>query len=220
MVLISNARITNRISFSANGSAIVLELLNSSVFLYCFIVPMVLFALVSDFKWGTLKNIVSFSCSRDQIYLAKYIFAGFISALLPVVFSLMGLVVNQLFNGFSGTFRLTDFVKMAKIIGLQTPILIGLAGAFLLAGTLFQRGTGVVLFAICYQLVPFMLVPKINEKLYSLIFKFEPITCLNLTSAFERLGISDILTILTSGAGLTLLTLTSGLMIFRKKRIR
>lgn len=218
--IMSNDRMRNEVVFSANGSAFALQLLNSSIFLYYFVIPVVLFILISDFKWGTIKNIVPFKYSRVQIYLSKFIVAGIISALLPVAFCLLGLLVNQVFHGFSGIFRVEDFIKMSKIIGLQMPIMTGMAGVFLLVGLLLENGTAVAVSTIVYQMCVYMFAPMLSDKVYNTFFKFEPITCLSLTASADQLGRSDIAAILTSGIGLTAVALACGLLMFRRKSIR
>lgn len=217
ITLISDARNQNAVSFYPNGSQIMLQLLRGSNFLFFFLLPLVLHTFISDFKWGTLKNELSFRYSRTEFYLAKFIFASLLAIALPIFYTLYGLLLNQLFRGFSGTFALSDFIEVLKIVALQAPVYIGFIGIFLLIGVAFQSNSLLVGIVFAYQMSIFFIIAIFRD---TFLERFEPITCLNSAAFIQQLDFADILRIIVVGLVMAVFSLISGILLFKRKAIQ
>ena len=217
LTLVSDMRNTNAMSFAPNGSGIMAQQLRVSNFLFYFLIPVVLFSFISDFKWGTIKNSVPFKYSRPQLYLAKFIFCSILACLMPLLYCLVGLLMNQIFHGFSGSFYFNDFIMMLKIIGLQAPMYMGFVGVMLLLGILLQSSSAVTAIVFSYQTVIFFVGAFAQSARFA---EFEPITCLNYVAHIHLLTNADIFRTIIIGLSMTVLSLILGYTVFRKKEIR
>lgn len=218
ITVVSDVKNQNAVSFYPNGSAIMPSLLRGSNLLFYCLLPIVLHTLVSDFKWGTLKNELSFRYSRTEFYLSKFVFGSLLAIALPMVYVLYGLLLNQLFRGFSGTFQLNDFIEVLKIVALQAPVYIGFIGIFLLIGVIFQSNSVLVSVVLTYQMAIFFIIALINN--FTFMGRIEPITCLNSAAFVQQLPLNDILTIIAVGLLMTAFSLILGILVFNRKAIQ
>lgn len=217
VTLVADIKNQNEVNFATNGSLIMLQLLRGSNFLFYFLIPIVLYTLISDFKWKTLKNELSFRYSRNEYYFAKCLFATIIAALLPIFYTLYGLLFNQLFNGFSGSIHLRDFIEMLKIVALQFPIYLGFTSLLLLIGIIFQSNAIVVGVVLTYQLGIFFIFSMVRSDFFGNI---EPITCLNSAAFLQQLSTTEIITIILVGLAMAAISLPLGLLTFKRKAIQ
>lgn len=217
ITIVSDLKTQNEVSFYANGSEMMLQLLRGSNLLFFCLLPLVLNIFVSDFKWGTLKNELSFRYSRRQFYLAKFILTSLLAVVLPIFYVLYGLGLNQLFHGFSGTFQIHDFLLVIQIVLLQAPIYIGLIGMLLLLGIICQSNTLLVGIALAYQMAIFFLFGILGNGFFA---NFEPLTCLNSAAFFQYITLNEKLTIVLVGFVMMVVSAVLGNIIFYKKAIQ
>lgn len=217
VTFINDLKNLNEIDFYKKGSESMIELLTGSNFLANFLIPIVLFSFISDFRWGTIKNSVPFKYSRSLVYLSKYLFSVLLAFFVPIIYALLGLLLNQLFNGFSGVIRMDDFLTVGKIALLQLPIYAGITGVLMLIGIVFQSSTVVIAFMAIYQLGGNFLFSMIPSEKFA---DYEPMTCLDLAAYFNHLAQSDFFSIIVTGLVLTIVSAMGGLLLFRKKAIR
>lgn len=217
IIPVADMKELNTVSFYPNGSAIILNLLRASNIMVFCLIPIVLYVFISDFKLGTTKNLIPFKYSRAQIYIAKWLFCSLLCLLLPIFYCLVGLLMNQLFHGFSGTFQVQDFIQMFKIILLQTPLYIGFTGVLLLIGIAFQSSVAVTAVTISYPVVIMFTSGYLNLPHLS---RFEPITCLDLAAHIPDLSNTDITRIIGVGSVMAIASVVLGFLLFQRKSIR
>lgn len=127
MTLMSDTMNYNTIHFKKNGTEIMPELLKGSNILIFFLIPIVINVFISDYKYETIKNTVSFQYPRTMIYISKMLVCSLFAIIIPFLYVILGLIVNLAFNGFNNI-KLADVLITIKIVCAQLPIYIGFVG--------------------------------------------------------------------------------------------
>lgn len=211
MTFMSDTLNLNEVIYSLNGSKIMPELLKGSNILLFFLIPIVLNIFISDFKYNTVKNTVSYKYKRAEIYFSKFILCSILSFFLIVGYAVLGLILNLTFNNMQGPIDIQDFVVSIKIILIQMPIYIGIIGVMLLIGILFQSSTAVILITILY---PFVITTIAYALKLGDISSYEPITCLDKAAYFVNLSNNEIIQIIGIGLILIAISLLLGPYIY------
>ena len=121
MTLMSDTMNYNTIHFKKNGTEIMPELLKGSNILIFFLIPIVINVFISDYKYETIKNTVSFQYPRTMIYISKMLVCSLFAIIIPFLYVILGLIVNLAFNGFNNI-KLADVLITIKIVCAQLPI--------------------------------------------------------------------------------------------------
>lgn len=214
MTFMSDTLNLNEVTYSLSGSKIIPELLKGSNILLFFLIPIVLNVFISDFKFGTVKNIISYKYKRIEIYFSKFILCSILSFFLIVVYAALGLILNLIFNKMQGSMDIQDFVVTIKIILTQMPIYIGVIGVMQLIGILFQSSTAVILITILY---PFVITTIAYALKLGNISSYEPITCLDKAAYFVNLSNNEIMQIIGIGFVLIAVSLLLGPYVYSHK---
>lgn len=214
MTLMSDTLNLNEVIYSLKGSKIMPELLKGSNILLFFLIPIVLNIFISDFKYSTVKNTVSYKYKRLEIYFSKFVLCSILSFFLIVGYVVLGLILNLIFNNMQGPIDIQDFVLSIKIIIIQMPIYIGVIGVMLLIGILFQSSTAVILVTILY---PFIITTIAYALKLGNISSYEPITCLDKAAYFVNLSNNEIIQIIGIGLILIAISLLLGPYIYSHK---
>ena len=138
MTLMSDTMNYNTIHFKKNGTEIMPELLKGSNILIFFLIPIVINVFISDYKYETIKNTVSFQYPRTMIYISKMLVCSLFAIIIPFLYVILGLIVNLAFNGFNNI-KLADVLITIKIVCAQLPIYIGFVGLMVLVGVVRQQ---------------------------------------------------------------------------------
>lgn len=211
MTLMSDTLNLNEVAYSIQGSKIMPELLKGSNILLFFLIPIVLNIFISEFKYNTVKNTVSYKYKRAEIYFSKFILCSILSFFLIVIYAVLGLILNLIFNKMQGSIDTQDFVVTIKIILTQMPIYIGVIGVMLLIGILFQSCTAVIVITILY---PFVITTIAYALKLGDISSYEPITCLDKAAYFLELSNNEIIQIIGIGLILIVVFLLLGSYIY------
>ena len=123
MTLMSDSMNYNLIHFDKKGTQMMIELLKGSNVILFFLITNIINVFISDFKYKTIKNTVSYQYSRITIYLSKMLVCALFALILPVLYVVLGLVMSILFNGFL-SIQLIDLIIVLKIIVLQLQLYI------------------------------------------------------------------------------------------------
>lgn len=211
MTFMSDTLNLNEVIYSLNGSKIMPELLKGSNILLFFLIPIVLNIFISDFKYSTVKNTVSYKYKRVELYFSKFILCSILSFFLIVGYAVLGFILNLAFNNMQGPIDIQDFVVSIKIILIQMPIYIGVIGVMLLIGILFQSSTAVILITILY---PFVITTVAYALKLGDISSYEPITLLDKAAYFVNLSNNEIIQIIGIGLILIAISLLLGPYIY------
>ncbi|WP_455684713.1 hypothetical protein [Thomasclavelia sp.] len=211
MTFMSDTLNLNEVTYSLQGSKIMPELLKGSNILLFFLIPIVLNIFISDFKYSTVKNTVSYKYKRAEIYFSKVILCSILSFFLIVVYAALGLILNLIFNKMQILIDTQDFVVSIKIILTQMPIYIGVIGVILLIGILFQSSIAVILITILYPFVVTIIAYALKLENIS---SYEPITCLDKAAYLVNLSNNEINQIIGIGLILTVVSLLLGSYIY------
>ena len=214
MVLMSDTMNYNTVHFTKKGTGIMLELLKGSNIIVFFLIPVVINVFISDFKYMTIKNTVSYKYTRTKVYLSKLILCSLFAVVLPILYVSLGFIVSVLFNGIV-EIKSIDFLTVLKIILLQLPIYIGFIGLMIFVGVLFRSNLATTLFTVLYQLV-MVFVSSITTFQISNI---EPITCLDRLAYLNILNRSSIYRIEFIGFILILSSIILGIYLFNYRDI-
>ena len=198
MTLMSDTMNYNTIHFKKNGTEIMPELLKGSNILIFFLIPIVINVFISDYKYETIKNTVSFQYPRTMIYISKM------------------LVCSLACNGFNNI-KLADVLITIKIVCAQLPIYIGFVGLMVLVGVVFKSNTATTVFSILYQFV-ILFISSIASNID--ISAVDPITCLDRLAYLNTLSTTNILEILCVGIVLVICSVFFGNYIFCKNDVR
>lgn len=217
MTLLSDLEKLNTIHFAIKGSAIIGQLLKGSNILVFFMVPIVLSSFISDFNFGTIKNVVPYHYSRTTIYCAKLVISSIVACLLPIIFALAGFLVNQLFNGFSGPVKGQDFIDLFRIVLFQLPLIFGFIATMTLVGVIFQRSVAIVSVTFIYVLGTSLLDQIVKITNFSL---YEPITNLDRAAYLNQLSQLQVTRIIGVGIAITIISAGLGCFIFNRKNIK
>lgn len=214
MVLMSDTMNYNTVHFTKKGTGIMLELLKGSNIIIFFLIPVVINVFISDFKYMTIKNTVSYKYTRTKVYLSKLILCSLFAVVLPILYVSLGFIVSVLFNGIV-EIKSIDFLTVLKIILLQLPIYIGFIGLMIFVGVLFRSNLATTLFTVLYQLA-MVFVSSITTFQISNI---EPITCLDRLAYLNILNRSSIYRIEFIGFILILSSIILGIYLFNYRDI-
>lgn len=175
MTLMSDSMNYNLIHFDKKGTQMMIELLKGSNVILFFLIPIIINVFISDFKYKTIKNTVSYQYSRITIYLSKMLVCALFALILPVLYVVLGLVMSILFNGFV-SIQLSDLIIVLKIIVLQLPLYIGFIGVMIFIGILFKSNMATTLFTVLYQFI-MIFVSEIVTSIH--LSEIDPVTCLD-----------------------------------------
>lgn len=215
MVLMSDTMNYNTVHFTKKGTGIMLELLKGSNIIVFFLIPIVINVFISDFKYMTIKNTVSYKYTRTKVYLSKMILCTLFAFVLPFIYVVLGFIIGALFNGFV-EIKIIDFLTVLKIILLQLPIYIGFIGLMIFVGVLFRSNLATTLFTVLYQLA-MVFVSSIVTTFQ--ISNIEPITCLDRLAYLNILNRSSIYRIEFIGFILILSSIILGIYLFNYRDI-
>ena len=84
MTLMSDSMNYNLIHFDKKGTQMMIELLKGSNVILFFLIPIIINVFISDFKYKTIKNTVSYQYSRITIDLSKMLVCALLAVILPV----------------------------------------------------------------------------------------------------------------------------------------
>lgn len=216
MTLMSDTMNYNTIHFKKNGTEIMPELLKGSNILIFFLIPIVINVFISDYKYETIKNTVSFQYPRTMIYISKMLVCSLFAIIIPFLYVILGLIVNLAFNGFNNI-KLADVLITIKIVCAQLPIYIGFVGLMVLVGVVFKSNTATTVFSILYQFV-ILFISSIASNID--ISAVDPITCLDRLAYLNTLSATNILEILCVGIVLVICSVFFGNYIFCKNDVR
>lgn len=216
MTLMSDTMNYNTIHFKKNGTEIMPELLKGSNILIFFLIPIVINVFISDYKYETIKNTVSFQYPRTMIYISKMLVCSLFAIIIPFLYVILGLIVNLAFNGFNNI-KLADVLITIKIVCAQLPIYIGFVGLMVLVGVVFKSNTATTVFSILYQFV-ILFISSIASNID--ISAVDPITCLDRLAYLNTLSTTNILEILCVGIVLVICSVFFGIYIFCKNDVR
>ena len=202
MTLMSDTMNYNTIHFKKNGTEIMPELLKGSNILIFFLIPIVINVFISDYKYETIKNTVSFQYPRTMIYISKMLVCSLFAIIIPFLYVILGLIVNLAFNGFNNI-KLADVLITIKIVCAQLPI--------------FKSNTATTVFSILYQFV-ILFISSIASNID--ISAVDPITCLDRLAYLNTLSTTNILEILCVGIVLVICSVFFGNYIFCKNDVR
>ncbi len=215
VMLMPDALGLSEVNYAVKGSEIILEILRGSNILAFFLIPIVLHVFVSDFKFQTIKNTVSYKYNRIKIYLAKFITCCLLVLLLVISYIVYGVVLNLLFNNMGGQIYVSShIIQMIKIIALQFPVYAGIIGIMMLIGILFQSSTVVSVFTILY--ITFSSIFIFLFKLVDFA-KVEPITFLDKAAHLSTLKTHEIVQIIGIGLLMLICSVSIGAYIFSQK---
>lgn len=214
MTFMSDTLNLNEVTYSLQGSKIMPELLKGSNILLFFLIPIVLNIFISEFKFSTIKNTVSYKYKRTQIYFSKFILCSILCFLLILSYVGIGLILNLAFNKMQGTIEIQDFILTIKIILTQMPIYIGIVALMLLIGILFQSSTAVILITILY---PFLITIVAYALKIKDISSYEPVTCLDKAAYFMSLTNREIIQLVVIGVIMIAFSLLFGLLIYNRR---
>lgn len=214
MTLMSDTQGLNEVNYAIKGSKVMVELLKGSGVLMFFVLPIVLNVFISDFKFNTVKNIVGYKYSRKLIYFSKLILCSLLAIVLPMVYVVIGLILNLAFNQMAGAVNISDFVNVIQVILVQAPIYIGFVGVMLLIGILFQSGTVTIITTIVYQ-TAILLVVALFKTID--ISSYEPVTCLDKAAYLASLGSNDVFQILLVGVVMIVASILCGSYLYERK---
>ena len=186
MTLMSDSMNYNLVHFGKKGTQMMIELLKGSNVILFFLIPIVINVFISDFKYKTIKNTVSYQYSRTTIYLSKMLICALFAWILPILYVVLGLMMSILFNGFV-SIRLSELITVLKIILLQLPLYIGF--------------TGMMIF-----------ISAIATSIH--LSEIDPVTCLDHLAYLNNLSTSIIYKTEFVGFIFILISLTLGIYVF------
>lgn len=210
MTLMSDSMNYNLIHFDKKGTQMMIELLKGSNVILFFLIPIIINVFISDFKYKTIKNTVSYQYSRITIYLSKMLVCALFALILPVLYVVLGLVMSILFNGFV-SIQLSDLIIVLKIIVLQLPLYIGFIGVMIFIGILFKSNMATTLFTVLYQFI-MIFVSEIVTSIH--LSEIDPVTCLDHLAYLNSLSATIICKTEFVGFILIILSLILGIYVF------
>ncbi|MFQ9072339.1 MAG: hypothetical protein ACLR43_06110 [Faecalibacillus faecis] len=113
MTLMSDSMNYNLVHFGKRNTNDDRLLKGSNVILF-FLIPIVINVFISDFKYKTIKNTVSYQYSRTTIYLSKMLICALFALILPILYVVLGLMMSILFNGFV-SIRLSELITVLRL---------------------------------------------------------------------------------------------------------
>ncbi len=132
-----------------------------------FITILVSMFVASEFKFGTIKNIVSRGIGRAEIYFSKYIITVFVSAVYTLLCASASFVVGCCIAGV-GDFNRTVFLDMLEIFGLFLLAEIAIQSIFQMFGFIIRStgwtiGTNIAIFAFLPTMVLNLIDMAVNN---------------------------------------------------------
>lgn len=210
MTLMSDSMNYNLVHFGKKGTQMMIELLKGSNVILFFLIPIVINVFISDFKYKTIKNTVSYQYSRTTIYLSKMLICALFAWILPILYVVLGLMMSILFNGFV-SIRLSELITVLKIILLQLPLYIGFTGMMIFIGILFKSNMATTLFTILYQFM-MIFISAIATSIH--LSEIDPVTYLDHLAYLNNLSTSIIYKTEFVGFIFILISLTLGIYVF------
>ena len=201
MTLMSDSMNYNLIHFDKKGTQMMIELLKGSNVILFFLIPIIINVFISDFKYKTIKNTVSYQYSRITIYLSKMLVCALFALILPVLYVVLGFVSIQL----------SDLIIVLKIIVLQLPLYIGFIGVMIFIGILFKSNMATTLFTVLYQFI-MIFVSEIVTSIH--LSEIDPVTCLDHLAYLNSLSATIICKTEFVGFILIILSLILGIYVF------
>ena len=176
---------------------------------------------VSEYKDGTLKNILAYGVSRQKFYFAKFISAVFAVSIFIFLLTGIGTLYSAIFNGWREPF---EVVHLLEMLGTYTSVVFAassIIALIMLFGVLIKTPNGIV----GVSLALFLLLPNtigMNYGKYDWfdkIYEVTPFYNLVASSSIYTDSSEKLLTVVVSLITITIF-LFIGCKIFKKQDIK
>ena len=187
-----------------------------------FLLPLIIFIVVTDFSTGAAKNTLASGISRVKYYCSKLASICVCCAALLVAYLLLSTLAATAFNGFGGSFNGAYVGNVLKILLPQ--LWLCLAGACVgnFFAFVFRRSAAFIGIYIAFFMIPALfiyLLTFIYDK-FDVLFDFELTMSIGKLTQVSTMSAGEIVKVLVVGAGYIIVTAIGGFLVFRKAEIK
>jgi len=199
-----------------------LHMMENTIIISIFMLPIITFIASIDFSVGTVKNILASGVSRFSYYTSKlilaYLFAIFIYSFY-IIISLAGIILKE---NLTHIVNLEFYIFIAKPFLSQLFLILATTSVGMLLVFTTKKSAIVNGAYLAFLLVPsilFTMLSQINEKFYDL-FQYELVMNLRTITYFPEIPKEDIIRILLIGSGYLVISIVGTLFLFRKSEVK